>query len=56
MPIVARERYILTTFNQMHEKLNNAFEEISDGDFEDCKQTINSLIHDLRDVKKSMDQ
>jgi len=55
MAIAHREQYLIRTFNDMHDKLTDAFEEISDGDFDDCKNTINSLIYDLREVKKRME-
>jgi hypothetical protein len=50
-----RYKYLSSRFDRMHDKLNNAFEEIYDGDFEDCRHTINSLIYDLRQTKKSME-
>ncbi len=55
MPLEYRERYLIRTFNHMHDKLNNAFEKISDGEFEECKGTINSLIYDLKEIKKRME-
>lgn len=50
-----RQKYLVSTFKRMHDKLNNAFEYTFDGDFEDCKNTINSLIYDLKQLKKSME-
>ncbi len=55
MAITSRERYITSAFNKMHSKLDSAFEDVFDGEFENCKNTINSLIYDLKDFKKSMD-
>tara|TARA_B100000287_G_C20672582_1_gene793937 strand:- start:4152 stop:4322 length:171 start_codon:yes stop_codon:yes gene_type:complete len=55
MAITSREQYIVNAFNKMHSKLDSAFEDVFDGDFEDCKNTINSLIYDLKDFKKSME-
>jgi len=55
MSVLQRERYLNNVFNRMHDKLNNAYEDIYDGDFEDCKEVINSLIYDLRQLKKTME-
>ncbi len=55
MAITSRERYITSAFNKMHGKLDSAFEDVFDGEFEECKNTINSLIYDLKDFKKSME-
>ncbi len=55
MAITSRERYITNAFNKMHGKLDSAFEDVFDGEFEECKNTINSLIYDLKDFKKSME-
>ena len=54
MKLTPRKRYLSSTFDKMHDKLNDAFESVFDGDFEDCKMTINSLIYDLKQIKKSM--
>lgn len=50
-----RQIYLDNTFRRMHEKLNDMFEQVFDGDFEECKNTTNSLIYDLRQLKKSME-
>ena len=55
MESTPRQKYLTSTFDRMHDTLNNAFEYIFDGDFEDCKNTVNSLIYDLRQLKKSME-
>lgn len=55
MAIQTREQYIVNAFNRMHDKLDAAFENAFDGDFNDCKNDINSLIYDLKDFKKSME-
>lgn len=55
MKLTPRKRYLSSTFDKMHDKLNDAFESVFDGDFEDCKMTINSLIYDLKQIKKSME-
>ncbi len=55
MAIKSREQYIVRAFNKMHEKLNSAYETAFDGEFDDCKNEINSLIYDLKDFKKSME-
>ena len=55
MAIKSREQYIMNTFNRMHSKLDSAFEDAFDGEFEECRNTINSLIYDLKDFKKSME-
>jgi len=55
MESTPRQKYLTSTFDRMHDKLNDAFEYIFDGDFEDCKNTVNSLIYDLRQLKKSME-
>lgn len=55
MSILQREKYLTSVFNRMHDKLNNAYEDIYDGEFEDCKEGINSLIYDLRQLKKTME-
>jgi hypothetical protein len=54
MAIEHRQKYLIRIFNGMHDKLTEAFEEVSDGEFDQCKNTINSLIYDLKDVKKRM--
>jgi|TARA_B100000497_G_C7651048_1_gene391692 ribosomal protein S17E len=51
----SRQVYLNNVFNRMHEKLNDAYEHVFDGDFEESKNTVNSLIYDLRQLKKSMD-
>ena len=55
MAIQTREQYIVRVFNKMHGKLDSAFEDAFDGDFDNCKNTINSLIYELKDFKKSME-
>ncbi len=55
MAITSRERYIMNVFTKMHSKLDSAFEDVFDGEFDECKNTINSLIYDLKDLKKSME-
>ena len=55
MAIQSREQYIVRVFNKMHDKLDYAFEDAFDGDFDYCKNTINSLIYELKDFKKSME-
>jgi ribosomal protein S17E len=54
MALSSRQKYLSTTFDRMHEKLNDAYEHVFDGEFEECKNTVNSLIYDLRQLKKSM--
>ena len=55
MSISQRQKYLDGVFNRMHDKLNDAYEEIYEGEFEACKETINSLIYDLRQLKKAME-
>jgi ribosomal protein S17E len=55
MALTSRQTYLAKTFDNMHDKLNNAYEEAFDGEFEQCKNTVNSLIYDLRQLKKSME-
>jgi hypothetical protein len=55
MALSSRQTYLAKTFDNMHDKLNNAYEEAFDGEFEQCKNTVNSLIYDLRQLKKSME-
>lgn len=55
MDITPRQRYLNKAFDRMHDKLNDAFEHVFDGEFEECKNTVNSLIYDLRQLKKSME-
>jgi ribosomal protein S17E len=55
MALSSRQAYLEKTFNRMHDKLNDAYEHVFDGEFEDGKNTINSLIYDLRQMKKSME-
>ena len=55
MAIQSREKFIVGAFEGMHDKLDSAFENAFDGDFEQCKNDINSLIYDLKDFKKSME-
>jgi ribosomal protein S17E len=54
MALYSRQKYLNDTFDKMHNKLNNAYEHVFDGEFEQCKNTVNSLIYDLRQLKKSM--
>lgn len=54
MKSTPRQKYLISTFNRMHEKLDNAYEYVFDGEFEKCKNTVNSLIYDLKQLKKSM--
>jgi|TARA_B110000259_G_scaffold29573_1_gene31900 ribosomal protein S17E len=54
MALSSRQTYLNNVFNRMHEKLNDAYEDVFDGDFEQSKNTVNSLIYDLRQLKKSM--
>ena len=49
-----RHNYLNKTFNELHRKLNNAYEEIYDGEFEECNNTLNSIIYDIREIKKIM--
>tara|TARA_R100000231_G_scaffold136671_1_gene112184 strand:+ start:146 stop:316 length:171 start_codon:yes stop_codon:yes gene_type:complete len=55
MAIQTREQYIVRAFNKMHDKLDAAYESAFDGDFDETKNEINSLIYDLKDFKKSME-
>jgi hypothetical protein len=55
MELPHRHKYLSSRFDRMHDKLNDAFEEVYEGDFECCRNTINSLIYDLRQIKKSME-
>jgi len=48
-----RETYLIKTFNKLHDKLNDVFEGVSDGDFEDSRNSINSLIYDFKELKKN---
>lgn len=54
MSAESRLNYLQNTFDDLHQKLNNAFEEILDGDFDECQNTLNSAIYDIRDIKKTM--
>jgi len=49
-----RLNYLNQTFEKIHQKLDDAFEEILDGDFEEGQNTLNSIIYDVRDLKKTM--
>lgn len=49
-----RHNYLVNTFDSLHQKLNAAFEEIYDGNFDACQNTLNSVIYDIREVKKIM--
>jgi predicted translin family RNA/ssDNA-binding protein len=49
-----RLNYLNNVFNNIHQKLNNAFEEIHDGEFEQGQNTLNSIIYDVRELKKTM--
>lgn len=49
-----RYNFLSNTFDNIHRKLNDAFEEIHDGDFEDGQNTLNSIIYDIRELKKTM--
>lgn len=55
MLITPRQKYLTSTFDRMHKKLDDAYESVFEGDFNDCKNTVNSLIYDLRQLKKSME-
>tara|TARA_A100001201_G_C4081989_1_gene199261 strand:- start:596 stop:766 length:171 start_codon:yes stop_codon:yes gene_type:complete len=55
MAATSREQYLVNVFNKMHSKLDSAFEDVFDGEFDECKNTINSLIYDLKDLKKTME-
>jgi hypothetical protein len=55
MALASRQTYLNKTFDKMHDKLNDAYEHAFDGEFEQCKNTVNSLIYDLRQLKKSME-
>lgn len=48
-----RETYLIKTFDKLHDKLNDVFEGVSDGNFEDSRNSINSLIYDLKELKKN---
>jgi hypothetical protein len=54
MSAESRLNYLQNTFDDLHQKLNNAFEEILDGEFEHCQNTLNSAIYDIREIKKIM--
>ena len=49
-----RLNFLTNSFDNIHQKLNDAFEEIADGDFEDGQNTLNSIIYDVREIKKIM--
>jgi hypothetical protein len=49
-----RLNFLINSFDDIHQKLNDAFEEIADGDFEDGQNTLNSVIYDVREIKKIM--
>lgn len=49
-----RLNYLSESFQNIHQKLNDAFEEVADGDFEDGQNTLNSIIYDVREIKKIM--
>lgn len=49
-----RHTFLTNTFDSLHQKLNQAFEEIYDGEFDECNNTLNSIIYDIREVKKVM--
>lgn len=55
MTLETRHKYLTNVFDRLHDKLDDAFETIYDGDFEDCKNTVNSLIYDLKQLKKTME-
>ena len=46
--------FLNKTFETIHQKLNEAFEDIYEGDFDSGQNKINSIIYDLRDLKKTM--
>jgi|TARA_R110000803_G_scaffold25234_1_gene60277 hypothetical protein len=46
--------FLINSFDDIHQKLNDAFEEIVEGDFEDGQNTLNSIIYDVREIKKTM--
>ena len=51
--LIQRETYLIKTFDRLHDKLNDVFESVSDGNFEDSRNSINSLIFDLKELKKN---
>lgn len=51
--LIQRETYLIKTFDSLHDKLNDVFEDVSDGNFEASRNTINSLIYDLKELKKN---
>ena len=51
--LIQRETYLIKTFDVLHDKLNDVFESVSDGNFEDSRNSINSLIYDLKELKKN---
>lgn len=53
MALRQRETYLIKTFNILHDKLNEVFEGVTDGNFEESRNTINSLIFDLKELKKN---
>lgn len=49
-----RHNFLTNTFDDLHRKLNNAYEEVYDGEFEKGNNTLNSIIYDIREIKKIM--
>lgn len=49
-----RLNYLNKSFDKIHQKLSDAFEDIVDGDFEEGQNTLNSVIYDIREIKKIM--
>jgi hypothetical protein len=49
-----RHNFLTNTFDDLHRKLNNAYEEVYDGEFDKGNNTLNSIIYDIREIKKIM--
>lgn len=50
-----RQRYLTSTFNRLHDKISQIYEDIIDGDFEPAKNNINSMMSELKELKRNLE-
>lgn len=55
MSILSRQRFLSSLFNRLHDRVSQLYEDVFDGDFEPARNNINSMISELKELKRNLE-
>ena len=55
MSFYYRQKYLTSTFNRLHDRISQIYENVVDGDFEPAKNDINAMLSELKELKRNLE-